>query len=419
MIQTFRNAFKIPDLRKKILYTLMMFVVIRLGAHIPLPGVDPEVIKDFFSKNSEGVLGLFDAITGGAFATMSIFAMGIVPYINSSIIMNLLTIAIPKLEEMHKDGDEGRKKIAKITRYLTVALAAIQAFGITYSFRNMFKYPNAWSYIIAIIVLTAGTAFLMWVGERITENGIGNGISLIIFINIISRAPQGAAKLLAYGNPFKVAILLLLFIGVIAFVVLMQLGERRIPVQYAKKMQGRKTYGGQSTNIPLKVNTAGVIPIIFAMSLMTFPQLVTRFFTTNPTGTWSTILTWLDIRSHWFGITLYVVLIIFFAYFYTSITFNPMEVANNMKKNGGFIPGIRPGKPTVEYFNKVLNNVVLIGAIALSLVALLPIIFSLIFKMNITFGATSLLIVVGVALETVKQIEAQMLMRHYKGFLNS
>lgn len=419
MIQTFRNAFKIPDLRKKILYTLMMFVVIRLGAHIPLPGVDPEVIKDFFKSNSEGVLGLFDAITGGAFATMSIFAMGIVPYINSSIIMNLLTIAIPKLEEMHKDGDEGRKKIAKITRYLTVALAAIQAFGITYSFRSMFKYQNVWSYIIAIIVLTAGTAFLMWVGERITEKGIGNGISLIIFINIISRAPQGAAKLLAYGNPIKVAILLVLFIGVIAFVVLMQLGERRIPVQYAKKMQGRKTYGGQSTNIPLKVNTAGVIPIIFAMSLLTFPQLVTRMFTTNPTGTWNTILTWLDIRNHWFGITLYVVLIIFFAYFYTSITFNPMEVANNMKKNGGFIPGIRPGKPTVEYFNKVLNNVVLIGAIGLSTIALLPIIFSLIFNMNITFGATSLLIVVGVALETVKQIEAQMLMRHYKGFLNS
>lgn len=417
MLKTLRNAFKIPDLRKKLLFTLMMFVVIRLGANIPVPGVNSEAVKELFKQG--GMFGIFDAISGGAFKNMSLFAMGIIPYINASIIMNLLTIAIPKLEEIQKDGDEGRKKIMKITRYLTVVLAAVQAFGTTIGFRGILKYPNAWSYIIAILTLTAGTAFLMWIGERITEKGIGNGISLIIFVNIISKGPEGIKGLLAYNRPVATALLVLIFIAVVAFVVLLQVGERRVSVQYAKKMVGRKMYGGQSTHIPLKVNTAGVIPIIFAMSLLTFPGIITKFFTQSPTGTWGSVLKWLSM-SHWFGAILYVLLIVFFTYFYTSITFNPMDIANNMKKNGGFVPGIRPGKPTVDYLNKVLNYIVLVGAIGLALIAISPVILAKAFSMdNLSFGATSLLIVVGVALETFKQIEAQMLMRHYKGFLHS
>ncbi len=419
MFKTLKNAFKIPDLRRKIGYTLLMFLVIRLGAHIPVPGVDSSVIKEFL-KNQGGMFGLLDAISGGAFENMTIFAMGIGPYINASIIMSLLTIAIPKLEEIQKEGEEGRKKIAKYTRYVTIVLAAIQSFGITYGFRNagLFIKPGLWSYIVALVSLTAGTAFLMWIGEQITEKGIGNGISLIIFINILSRAPQGIRVLLQYEKPVATVILLVLFLVMISFVVLIQEGERRIAVQYAKRTSGRKVYGGQSTHIPLKVNMAGVIPIIFAMSLLQFPMTITRFFTANPTGWWGTILKWLGL-NHWFGALFYVFLIIFFSYFYTSITFNPIEVADNMKKSGGFIPGIRPGKPTVEYLTKSLNYITLAGAIFLAIIALAPVIFTAIFKMNISFGGTSLLIVVGVALETVKQMEAQMLMRHYKGFLNS
>lgn len=419
MFKTLRDAFKIPDLRRKILYTLMMFAVVRLGAHIPVPGVDSSVIANYFNSQG-GVFGIFDAISGGAFKNMTIFAMGIIPYINASIIMNLLTIAIPKLEQMQKEGEDGRKKMIKITRYLTVVLAAVQAFGITFGLRNagILKYPNLWSYVIAIVALTAGTAFLMWSGEQITEKGIGNGISLIIFTNIISRGPQGIRTLIAYGQPIATIILILIFILIITFVVLIQVGERRVPVQYAKKVVGRKTYGGQSTHIPIKVNMAGVIPIIFALSLLQFPSTITSFITANPTGTWNTILNWISF-NHPFGATIYVLFIVFFTYFYTSITFNTMEVANNMKKSGGFVPGIRPGKPTVDYLNKVLNHVQLIGALALGFIALLPVLLSAGFNMNITFGGTSLLIVVGVALDTVKQIEAQMLMRHYKGFLHS
>ncbi|NLP46532.1 MAG: preprotein translocase subunit SecY [Epulopiscium sp.] len=419
MFGTLKNAFKIPDLRRKIGYTLLMFLIIRLGAHIPVPGVDSSVIKQFLEEQG-GMFGLFDAISGGAFENMTIFAMGISPYITASIVISLLTVAIPALEELQKEGEEGRKKIAKYTRYGTIVLAAIQGFGTIFGFRNagLFIKPGLWSYIVALVSLTAGSAFMMWIGEQITEKGIGNGISLIIFINILSRAPQGVRVLLQYEAPVATAILIVLFIIMIAFVVLIQEGERRIAVQYAKRTSGRKVYGGQSTHIPLKVNMSGVMPIIFASSLLQFPMMITRFFIANPTGWWGIVLKWLNI-NHWFGALLYLLLIIFFSYFYTSITFNPLEVADNMKKSGGFIPGIRPGKPTVQYLTKSLNYITLAGAIFLAIIALAPVLFTVIFKMNISFGGTSLLIVVGVALETVKQMEAQMLMRHYKGFLNS
>ncbi|WP_304941994.1 preprotein translocase subunit SecY [Vallitalea guaymasensis] len=423
MFRTLRDAFKIPDLRKKIIYTMLMFFAIRIGAHIRIPLINPAVVQNMFGNADEaGLLGMFDAFSGGAFKDMTLFAMGITPYITSSIIMNLLTIAIPKLEEMQKEGEEGRKKIAKITRYGTIVLALLQSVAISIGLgRSLFYDYNIFSVIIAVTAMTAGTAFLMWVGEQITVKGVGNGISLIIFINIISRLPFGTKKLYELataGNKLiPVIILLIIYVLMVTFVVLIQLGERRIPVQYAKRMQGRKVYGGQSTHIPLKVNMAGVIPVIFASSLLQFPGTITQFFG-EPSGWWGSVINFLKITNI-SGALIYFVFILFFAYFYTSIIFNPIEVANNMKKNGGFVPGIRPGKPTVDYLSNVLNKIVLIGALALALIALLPVILSNIFDMNVTFGGTSLIIVVGVALETIKQIESQMVMRHYKGFLNA
>jgi preprotein translocase subunit SecY len=423
MFRTLRDAFKIPDLRKKIVYTLLMFLAIRIGAHIRIPFVNPEAVKNLFnSADDSGLFGMFDAFSGGAFKEMSLFALGITPYITSSIIMNLLTIAIPRMEEMQKEGEEGRKKIAKITRYGTIVLALLQSFFTVYGLGSQLFYDyNFMSVIIAIAAMTAGTAFLMWVGEQITVKGIGNGISLIIFVNIISRLPFGVKKMYtlatASNKLIPVILLLAIYLIMVTFVVLIQLGERRIPVQYAKRMQGRKMQGGQSTHIPLKVNMAGVIPVIFASSLLQFPGTIATFIG-EPTGFWASLINFLKITSI-SGALIYFVLILFFAYFYTSITFNPVEVANNMKKNGGFVPGIRPGKPTVEFLSNVLNKIVLIGALALSLIALLPVLLSNVFNMNVTFGGTSLIIVVGVALETIKQIESQMVMRHYKGFLNS
>ncbi|QUH28928.1 preprotein translocase subunit SecY [Vallitalea guaymasensis] len=423
MFRTLRDAFKIPDLRKKIIYTMLMFFAIRIGAHIRIPLINPAVVQNMFGNADEaGLLGMFDAFSGGAFKDMTLFAMGITPYITSSIIMNLLTIAIPKLEEMQKEGEEGRKKIAKITRYGTIVLALLQSVAISIGLgRSLFYDYNIFSVIIAVTAMTAGTAFLMWVGEQITVKGVGNGISLIIFINIISRLPFGTKKLYELataGNKLiPVIVLLIIYVLMVTFVVLIQLGERRIPVQYAKRMQGRKVYGGQSTHIPLKVNMAGVIPVIFASSLLQFPGTITQFFG-EPSGWWGSVINFLKITNI-SGALIYFVFILFFAYFYTSIIFNPIEVANNMKKNGGFVPGIRPGKPTVDYLSNVLNKIVLIGALALALIALLPVILSNIFDMNVTFGGTSLIIVVGVALETIKQIESQMVMRHYKGFLNA
>lgn len=435
MLTTLKNAFKIKELRDKILFTFAMLVVIRIGSQLPVPGIDGDYFKNWFASQSNGAFGFFDAITGGSFLNGSILALNISPYITSSIIMQLLTIAIPKLEEMQRDGEDGRKKMTAITRYVTVVLALIQATAMSVGFgrQGLLRDYNALNVICAIATLTAGSAFLMWIGERITEKGIGNGISIVLVINIISRLPEDLANLFAQfviGKPPATAVLaaVIIFAVIVAMVVLVIIlndGVRRIPVQYANKVQGRKMVGGQTSNIPLKINTAGVIPVIFAQSLLQMPILISTFVGYNGTGVWNEILKYLN-SQYWcnpsqlkysIGLLAYIVLIIFFAYFYTSITFNPLMVADNMKKQGGFIPGIRPGKPTSDYLNKVLNYIVLIGAIGLTIVAVLPYIFSGVFNASVSFGGTSLIIIVSVVLETMKQVESQMLVRNYKGFL--
>ncbi|RRD95649.1 preprotein translocase subunit SecY [Clostridiales bacterium COT073_COT-073] len=422
MLNTLKTAFKVEDVRKRIVFTLLMFVVIRLGANVPIPGINTAALQGVFA-NSEGLLSMLDAFSGGAFRNMTLFALGIIPYINSSIIMNLLTIAIPVLEEMQKEGEDGRKKIATITRYVTMVLALIQAIAITITLnaQGMFIEWNFFSGLVSISAMVAGTAFLMWLGERINERGIGNGISLIIAINILSGLPAGVRLITDLFNDNRyLAIILLLagFLAMIIVIVLIQLGERRIAVQYAKRMQGRKVYGGQSTYIPLKVNMAGVIPVIFASSLLGFPQTIAGFFTAQPTGVLASVLDFLNYYRNPFGTLLYFILTIAFAYFYTAIIFNPYEVSDNMKKNGGFIPGIRPGKPTMEYLTTVLNRMVFIGGFILAVISVVPILLNWAAKVQITFGGTSLIIVVGVALETINQIESQLITRHYKGFLN-
>ena len=438
MLETFRKAFHIKDIRKKIGYTFLMLIVIRIGSQLPTPGVDSNYIQQFFAQNTGEAFNLFNAFTGGSFEQMSIFALSITPYITSSIIMQLLTIAIPKLEEMQKEGEDGRKKIVAITRYLTVALALIESLAMAVGFGRQgllveYNFVNA---AIVVLTLTAGSAFLMWIGERITEKGVGNGISIVLVINIISRIPSDMTPLLEQFVKSKpiasaalaVVIILAIIIALVVFVVILQSGERRIAVQYSQKVAGRRTYGGQSTNIPLKVNTAGVIPIIFASSLMQFPVVIASFMRKgNGSGIGSEILRGLN-QSNWcnpeqlkytWGLILYIVLTVFFAYFYTSITFNPLEIANNMKKSGGFIPGIRPGKPTVEYLTKILNYIIFIGACGLVLVQVVPILFNGWLGAKVSFGGTSLIIIVSVVLETLKQIESQMLVRNYKGFLNN
>lgn len=440
MLTTLRNAFKIPDLRKKLLYTAMMVVVIRFGSLLPIPGVDKSFIQDWFTRlsNTGDAFNFLDALTGGSFTNMSLFALSITPYITSSIIMQLLTIAIPKLEEMQKDGEDGRKKIAEYTRYVTVALALIQssAMAIGFGRQGLLTVYNFWSVLVVIAAMTAGSALLMWIGERITQNGIGNGISIVLLFNIISSLPGDVTTLytvfIATASNIGVAvviaaIIIAIVVGVVVFVVVLQNGERRIPVQYSKKMQGRRMVGGQSTHIPLKVNTAGVIPVIFASSIMSFPVVIAQLLGVQATGIGGHILAVLN-SSNWFrpempvysvGVVIYVALIVVFAYFYTSITFNPLEVANNMKKAGGFIPGIRPGKPTSDYLNQILNYLVFIGAIGLIIVCLLPIIVSGVFGVgHLSFGGTSIIIIVSVTVETIKAIESQMLVRNYKGFLN-
>lgn len=438
MLETFRRAFGIKDIRKKIGYTFLMLIVIRLGSELPTPGVNPTYIKEFFAQNTGEAFNLFNAFTGGSFEQMSIFALSITPYITSSIIMQLLTIAIPKLEEMQKDGEDGRKKIVAITRYLTVVLALIESTAMAVGFgrQGLLKEYNFVNAAIVVLTLTAGSAFLMWIGERITEKGVGNGISIVLVINILSRVPSDMTTLfnqfvkgksLASGG-LAVLIILAIIVAMVVFVILLQDGERRIAVQYSQKIAGRKTFGGQSTHIPLKVNTAGVIPIIFASSLMQFPIVIASFLGKgNGSGIGSEILrgmnqgNWLNpdqIKYSW-GLIVYIVLTVFFAYFYTSITFNPLEIANNMKKSGGFIPGIRPGKPTVEYLTKRLNYIIFIGACGLVVVQVVPIFFNGWFGANVSFGGTSLIIIASVILETLKQIESQMLVRNYKGFLSN
>ncbi len=430
MFQTLRNAWKIPDLRKKMLYTILMLVVFRLGSFIPVPGISPDMISEMMGGFSGGIQGLINNFSGGALERASIFAMSITPYINASIILQLLTVAIPALERLAKEGEEGRKKIASYTRYVTVVLAFVQATGLYFGLAGAMASTGVFEYLVVVFTFTAGTAFLMWLGEQITERGIGNGISLLIVIGIVSRGPaaiQSMKAMVEQGGGINFAsiatIIGIIAIAVIAiaFVVLFNEAERKIPVQYAKRVVGRKTYGGQSSHIPMKIIMAGVLPIIFAVSIMSFPQTISMFVHgSNPPaeGIWATILRWFS-ESHPFYIVCYFLLILFFTYFYTAIQFNPIEVANNIKRNNGSIPGIRPGKPTSDYIAKVLSKTTLLGAFFLAIIAIFPLIMAIIMPAmaGISIGGTSLLIVVGVSLETVKNVESQMLMRHYKGFL--
>ena len=437
MLETVRNAFKLKEIRSRIIYTLLMLVVVRIGTQLPVPGVNGSYFSEWFSGNSGSAFGFFDAITGGSFEKMSVFALNITPYITSSIIIQLLTIAIPKLEELQKDGEEGRKKMTAITRYLTVALALMESLSMAIGFGRsglLIKF-NALNVITAVVTLTAGSTVIMWIGERITENGVGNGISIVLTINIISRIPQDLTLLFEQFVKGKeiafqvlnLAIIIAIIIIVTVLTVALQGAERRIPVQYSRKVQGRKQVGGQTSHIPLKVNTAGVIPIIFAQSLFMFPLIIMQLLgKSGGNGIGGTILKMLN-QSNWcdfnepiysIGLIVYIALVIAFAYFYTSITFNPLEIADNMKKQGGFIPGIRPGKPTSEYLTKILNYIIFIGAVGLVIVAVIPIFFEGAFNASISFGGTSLIIIVGVIIETLKQIESRMLVRNYKGFLN-
>ena len=437
MFETLKSVFKVKEMRRKLLYLIWMIFVIRIGSQLPVPGVDSDFFKQWFESNTGDAFNFFDAFTGGSFTQMSIFALNITPYITSSIIIQLLTIAIPALEEMQRDGEEGRKKLTAITRYVTVGLALFESVAMAIGFGRQGMIPNM-SFLKGIVVvasLTAGSAMLMWLGERITEKGIGNGISIVLTINIVSRIPSDMSLL--YENFVKgktiakgmlaACIIAVIILFVVVLVLILNGAERRIPVQYSRKMVGRKMMGGQSTNIPLKVNTAGVIPVIIASSIMSFPSIIAQFAGKgNGTGIGSEILRGLSsnnwcnpsqIQYSW-GLIVYVVLCVFFAYFYTSITFNPLEVADNIKKQGGFIPGIRPGKPTSDYLTKILNYIIFIGAVGLVIVAVIPFFFNGVFGADVSFGGTSIIIIVGVILETVKQVESQLLVRNYKGFLN-
>ena len=439
MINFLRNAFKVKEVRDRLLYTLGMLVVIRIGSNLPIPGVDASYLSSFFDNLQASGMGFINAITGGSFSSMSLFALSITPYITSSIIMQLLTIAVPKLEEMQKEGEDGRRKIAEYTRYVTVGLALFEstamALGLGGQGLVLEEHRNFWGYLTVVAAMTAGSALLMWNGERITEKGVGNGISIVLLINIVSSLPQDILMLyyrFMAGQSVAVAaiacvIILAVIIATVVFVLVLNGAERRIPVQYSKKMQGRRMVGGQSSHIPLKVNTAGVIPVIFASSIMSMPAMVAQFFTVDYTSVGGHILMALS-SSNWFrpdapvysvGLLLYIVLVVLFAYFYTSITFNPLEVANNMKKAGGFIPGIRPGKPTSDYLSGILNYIVFVGAVGLVIVCIIPIVASGLFSVgSLSFGGTSLIIIAGVILETIKAIESKMLVRNYRGFLN-
>lgn len=420
MINSFQQALKIGDLRKKLLFTLFMLLIFRIGAHLPIPGINAEAMAQLLQGQ---LFGFFDIISGGAFKRFSIFAMSITPYINASIIMQLLTVVIPKLEELNKEGEEGRKKIAQYTRYGTVVLGFIQAIGMVVALKQAgaIDHPGFVSYMVIAISLTAGTAMLMWIGEMITENGIGNGISLIIFCGIVARIPSqinGVAQEISGGiiGFFNVILLIVVILAVIVAVVAMNEGQRRLPIQYAKRLVGRRMYGGQSTFLPLKVNAAGVIPIIFAMSLCMFPATIGSWM--PQTSAYNVFLDqYFNTGSVLYNV-FYAALIIFFTYFYVAIIFNPMDVADNIKKNGGFVPGIRPGRPTAEYIDRILSRLTLAGGIFLALIAVLPnFVIALTGVTSLWFGGTALLIVVGVALDTMKQIESHLLLRSYEGFV--
>ncbi len=423
MIRTIAQAWKIPDIRKKIIFTLLMLLVFRVGSNIPVPGINRDILSDVFSGNT-GLFGLFDLFSGGAFSNFTIFALSITPYVTASIILQLLTIAVPSLEALAKEGTEGKKKIAQYTRYLTVVLAVIQAIGLSVGlFRQAIVSKDFFSIAVIVLTLSAGTAFLMWLGEQINENGIGNGISLIIMAGIVSRIPSAIHNTWVQFQAGELGVVTILLFCIFALlvivgIIMIQQGQRRVPVQYAKRVVGRKMYGGQSTHIPMRVNQAGVIPVIFSLSLLQFPLTITYFI---PKGGFADFVnTWLSPSGNpgvWIYGTFNVILIMFFTFFYTMIVFNPTEVANNMKANGGFIPGIRPGKSTIEYLNKVMTRITFVGAVFLAVIAILPTLISHNTAMDFRFGGTSLLIVVGVALDTMKQLESHMVMRNYQGFL--
>ena len=438
MFKVLRNAFKIADLRKKILFTLLIILVFRVGSAIPLPFVS--LAATGLDTGEGSIISYLSMLTGDAFKYGTLFALGISPYINSSIIMQLLTVAIPPLERLSKEGEEGRKKIASITRYVTVLLGLLQATAYFFFLRNSGGYLEIngkaltggalfFAAVVIILMLTAGTALIMWLGEQVNEKGIGNGISIILFAGIISSLPTAVISMgQAFINGIKgtegytqylyfVPIVLVIFLAIIGFIVWMDNAERRIPIQYAKRVVGRKVYGGQSTHMPIKVNLSGVLPIIFASSILSLPSTITMFWKPETGTFWAGFFNFFNSTS-WGYAVLYFILIILFAYFYASIQYNPVEMANNLRQNSGAIPGIRPGRPTSDYFSRILSRMVLLGALLLSVVAILPIVFSLISGYNVSLGGTSVLIVVGVALETVKAIESQMMMRHYKGFLD-
>jgi preprotein translocase subunit SecY len=428
VISGFQNISKIPELRNRILFTFAMLAVYRVGVFVPTPGIDTQALGAFFEAQTKGgsLLGLIDMFTGGALSQFSVFALGIMPYISASIILQLLTVVIPYLERLSKEGEAGRKKITQYTRYGTVGLSGIQGMGIAFGLENM-KSPlgdlvvptPGWSFrIMAVLTLTAGTAFLMWLGERISENGIGNGISMIIFAGIVARFPTAIFNTIQLLRTGEMSIFMMLIIGVVMIavvgaIIFMERGHRKIPVQYAKRVVGRKVYGGSSTHLPLRVNTAGVIPPIFASSLLMFPATIANFI---EAGWAQNIANWLSPGAIFYNV-LYILLIVFFCYFYTAVQFNPVDVADNMKKYGGYIPGIRPGKRTADYIDKVLTRITLGGALYLSAVCVLPTILIAQFNVPFYFGGTALLIVVGVALDTMTQVESHMLTRHYEGFL--
>ena len=422
----FQNIFRIPELKKRLLFTLGLLIVYRIGVHVPVPGVDPVALASFFARAKGTILGLFDMFSGGALERLSVFALGIMPYISSSIILQLLTVVVPHLDRLSKEGEQGRKKITQYTRYGTIILSIIQGFGISVGLENMMAPGGApvvimpgWGFrLLTMITLTSGTAFIMWLGEQITERGIGNGISLIIFSGIVVRIPSAISntfRLLSTGelNIFYVLILLVLMVAVVAFIIFIEQGQRRIPVQYAKRVIGRKLYGGQSTHLPLKINTSGVIPPIFASSIIMFPATIASFMKIG----WIQRIAAEVKPGNLVYELLFIGFIFFFAYFYTAVTFNPVDVADNMKKNGGFIPGIRPGKRTADYIDRVLTRITLGGALYVAAVCVLPSILISKFNVPFYFGGTALMIVVGVAIDTMAQMESHMLTRHYEGFL--
>ena len=431
------SAFKNKQLRKKLLFTTLILIVVRFGSQLPIPEIDSAQISAYLKSTLGDSFSLLNSFTGGSFMQMSVFALSVTPYITSSIIMQLMTIVIPALEEMQKDGEDGRKRMAKITRYVTVVLAIIEGAGLAIGFANQGALGTdytTFTIVTMIIALTAGAVLVMWLGERITESGIGNGISIILLVNIVSGMPGDFTSL--YNQfmkgkqigPALIAgcVIVVVVLAVVVFVIVLSDAERHIPVQYSKKMQGRKLVGGQQSKIPLKVNTAGVIPIIFASSIMQFPIMLQNVLKYENNGFIGKALTSLN-SSTWFdashpkrsiGLLIYIVLVVLFAYFYTSITFNPLEISNNMKKQGGFIPGIRPGKPTVDYLNKILKYIIFIGAAGLTIVAVVPFFFNGVFGASVSFGGTSIIIVVGVILETIKQIQSQLLVQNYSGFLS-